>query len=316
MTTSSVGAVDKLSVAMGKFLESNLKLIKIIRTSLMAALLLGLLSACSTIKLAYNNANELAWWWLTDYVSFSETQRPAMRQAMVQVHAWHRRQQLPGYVDLLGRWQGAVLGDLGAAQVCDLADEVVLRLEDLSSAVEALDTAALQAVASLSAAQLVELERRQAKSNSEFREKFLSVSPQELADQRFKQAVSRAENLYGRLQPEQKKALANALSASPWDASASYGRRLKRQQAMVQSLRALQKAPVEQVRAGLKAMLARSMFDADPADRAASLAARKQMCSVVAELHQSTTREQRAKALDTLKGYAVDLRSLAQSAPI
>jgi hypothetical protein len=292
------------------------KLIKIIRTSLMAALLLGLLSACSTIKLAYNNANELAWWWLTDYVSFSEPQRPAMRQAMVQVHEWHRRQQLPGYVDLLGRWQGAVQGELGAAQVCTLADEVVQRLEDLSGAVEALDTAALQAVASLSAAQLAELERRQAKSNTEFREKFLSVPPQELATERFKQGVSRAENLYGRLQPEQKKVLASALSASPWDANASYARRVKRQQALVQSLRALQNAPAEQVRAGLKTMLARSMVDADPADRAASLAARKQMCSVVAALHQSTTREQRSKAVDTLKGYASELRTLVQGAPL
>lgn len=282
----------------------------------MAALLLGLLSACSTVKLAYNNANELAWWWLSDYVPFSEPQRPAMRQAMVQVHAWHRRQQLPGYVELLGRWQGAVQNDLASAQICALADEAVLRIEDLSSAVEALDAAALQAVASLSAAQLGEIERRMAKSNTEFREKFLSVPSQESADQRFKQAVSRAENLYGRLQPEQKKALANALSAFPWDANASYERRLKRQQALVQKLRALQNAPAEQVRAGLKTMLARSMVDADPADRTASLFARKQMCSVVAELHQSTTREQRSKAVDTLKGYALDLRSLAQSAPI
>jgi len=279
----------------------------------MAALLLGLLSACSTVKLAYNNANELAWWWLTDYVSFSEAQRPAMRQALVQAHEWHRRQQLPGYVDLLGRWQGAVQGDLATAQVCALADEVVQRLEDLSSAVEALDAAALQAVASLSSSQLSGLERRQAKANAEFREKYLSVPAEELASDRFKQALSRAETLYGRLQPEQKRALAKALSTTPWDASASYARRIKRQQAMVQSLRALQNAPAEQVRAGLKTMLARSMVDADPADRAASLAARKQMCSVAAELHQSTTREQRSKAVDTLKGYASDLRTLVQS---
>ena len=282
----------------------------------MAALLMGLLSACSTIKLAYNNANELAWWWLTDYISFSEPQRPAMRQAMVQMHAWHRRYQLPAYVDILGRWQSAAQGELAEAQVCALADEVVQRLEDLSGAVEVLDTAALQAVASLSSAQLGEIERRQAKSNTEFREKFLSVPPQELAAERFKQAVSRAENLYGRLQPEQKKALANALSTSPWDASASYARRVKRQQALVQSLRALQNAPAEQVRTGLKSMLARSMVDADPSDRAASMVARKQMCSVVAELHRSTTREQRIKAVDTLKGYAGDLRTLAQSAPL
>jgi hypothetical protein len=62
--------------------------------------------------------------------------------------------------------------------------------------------------------------------------------------------------------------------------------------------------------------MARSMVDADPSDRAASMLARKQMCSVVAELHRSTTREQRSKAVDTLKDYASELRTLAQSPPI
>lgn len=293
-----------------------LKLMTIIRTRLMLALLAVLLVGCSTVKLAYNNAQELAWWWLTDYVSFSEPQRPVMRQALAQVHAWHRRHQLPGYTELLGRWQAVVQTDLQAGQVCAMVDEVLGRLGELGAAIDNLDPAALQALASLSAPQLAELERRLAKSNTEFRKKYLDAPPQEVATERFKQAVSRAESLYGSLQAEQKRVLATALAAAPWDAQASYARRLKRQQALVQGLRGMQNAPAEQVRAGLKTLLARSLEDADPSDRAASLAARRQVCAVMAELHQVSTREQRAKAVDTLKGYATDLRSLAQAASL
>jgi hypothetical protein len=293
-----------------------LKLLKIIRTCLVAALLAGVLAACSTVKLAYNNAQELAWWWLTDYVAFNDQQRPVMRQAVAQVHAWHRRHQLPGYVDLLGRWQLAVAGELSAPQVCAMLDEAVGRLEDLSSAVEALDAGALQALASLSASQLSELERRMAKSNREFREKHLDAPAKELAAERFKQALSRAENLYGRLQAEQKRVLALALAAAPWDAQASYARRLKRQQALLQNLRGLQNVAAEQARPALRALLARSSVDADPADRAASLAARRQLCGVMAELHRSTTAEQRARAAQTLQGYASDLGALSQTAAL
>lgn len=293
-----------------------MKLLKIIRTCVVAALLAGVLAACSTVKLAYNNAQELAWWWLTDYVAFNDQQRPVMRQAVAQVHAWHRRHQLPGYVDLLGRWQLAVAGELSASQVCAMLDEAVGRLEELSSAVEALDTGALQALASLSAAQLSELERRMAKSNREFREKHLDAPAKELEAERFKQALSRAENLYGRLQAEQKRVLALALAAAPWDAQASYARRLKRQQALLQNLRGLQNVPAEQVRPALRTLLARSSVDADPADRADSLAARRQLCGVMAQLHRSTTPEQRARAAQTLKGYAGDLGALSQTAAL
>lgn len=286
--------------------------VRIIRNSLMGGLLAALLLGCSTTRLAYNNAHELAWWWLTDYLEFTGAQRPAMRQGLVQVHAWHRRQQLPGYADMLERWQGLMPGNLSAAQVCSLVDEVVDKLEDLAGAVEALEPAALQVLASLGPPQLAELERRLAKSNRDYREKYLEVTPRELAAERLKQGLSRAENLYGHLHAEQKRALQEALARSPWDVRASYERRLRRQQALLQSLRAMQGAAPEQVRARLKPLMALGIDGADAADRAASQEFRRAACPVLAELHNSTTPAQRSHAVDTLRRYAGDLRHLAQ----
>lgn len=286
--------------------------VRIIRTSLMATLLAALLGACSTVRLAYNHAHDIAWWWLTDYVEFNDAQRPVMRQTLLQVHAWHRRSQLPGYAELLGSWQPAVQGELSATQVCALVEQAMDRLADLSGLVDALEPAALQAVASLSAAQLAEMERRMAKSNREFSKQYLDVTPQELAAERLKQGLSRAEMLYGRLESEQRRTLEAALARSPWDVAGSYARRLKRQQELLQTLRALQNAPVEQVRSGLKLALQRTLEPADAADRAAGLAFRQQACQVLSQLHASTTPAQRTKAVETLRRYAGELRFLAQ----
>ncbi len=289
---------------------------RIIRTRLMLALLAPVLAfvlaGCSAVRLAYNHAHEAAWWWLTDYVEFSDAQRPVMRQAMVQVHAWHRRTQLPAYADMLVRWQPQMQADLNAGQVCGLFEDVMAQLQAMAGLVDALEPGALQALAGFAPAQLAEMERRMAKSNREFREKYLDVTPQALAAERLKQGVSRAEMLYGRLEPEQRRVLEAALARAPWDVAASYERRLKRQQEIVQALRAMQGAAPDQVRPALRTLLQRSVEPADAADRAAMLVFRRQSCQVLAELHQSTTPAQRAKAVDTLRRYVADFRVLSQ----
>ena len=284
---------------------------QIIRTSLMAVLLAALLAGCSTVRLAYNHAHEAAWWWLTDYLEFNDTQRPVMRQAMVQVHAWHRRTQLAGYADMLTRWQPLMPGELSAVQVCGMVEEVMGQWQGFGGLFDVVEPAAVQALASLSPAQLAELERRLTKSNRTFREKYLEQTPQAVAAERLKQGLSRAESLYGRLEAEQRRALESALARAPWDVAATYERRLRRQQEMLKTLRALPGMPPEQVRPILKAMMMRSLEPTDPGDRAAMMAVRRQSCQVLAELHQSTTPAQRARAVETLRRYAGDLRFLA-----
>jgi hypothetical protein len=238
-----------------------------------------------------------------------------MRQALVQVHGWHRRQQLPGYADMLERWQGLMPGTVSSAQVCTLIDEVVDKLEKFAAGVDALEPEALQVLASLGPQQLGQMEQAMAKSNRKFREKYLEVTPRELAAERVKQGLSRAEMLYGNLQTEQKRVLQDALDRSPWDVKASYERRLRRQQSVLQSLRAMQGASPEQVRAQLKPLMALSIDGADAVDRAASQAFRRDACPVLADLHNSTTPAQRAKAVETLQRYAGDLRHLAAQQP-
>lgn len=63
--------------------------------ALMATLLT--LGACSTARLAYNQAPKLLYWWLDGYVDFNGAQSEQARQDIDAFMAWHRSAELPAY---------------------------------------------------------------------------------------------------------------------------------------------------------------------------------------------------------------------------
>ena len=277
-----------------------------------AGLLLALLSACSAIKLAYNNGHEVAWWWLTDYVDVQGEDKATLRQAVHQLHEWHRRDQLPSYIEILRSWQGQMSGELSGEQMCRMVDDVMQRATALAGAVQVLEPPALQVLARLNGRQIAEMERQFAKSNRKFREKYVDVTPRELLDNRLESGMRRAEWLYGSLGRAQEQAMRSAMMAAPWDAREAYEWRLRRQQDIVQTLRQLaqSQASTDQTRAALRSLLLRQIDPQEPAERSRMLGLRQQSCQVLAQMHASTTPSQRAKAQDTLRGYATDLASL------
>ncbi len=278
-----------------------------------AGLLLALLSACSAIKLAYNNGHEVAWWWLTDYVDVQGEDKATLRQAVHQLHEWHRRDQLPSYVEMLRAWQGQMSTELSGEQVCRMVDDAMQRAAALAGAAQVLESPALQVLARLNARQIAEMERQFAKSNRKFREKYVDVTPRDLLDNRVESGMRRAEWLYGSLGRVQEQTLRSAMMAAPWDAREAYEWRLRRQQDIMQTLRQLtqSQASTEQARAALRSMLLRQIDPQESAERSRMLALRQQSCQVLAQLHASTTPAQRAKAQETLRGYATDLASLS-----
>lgn len=271
------------------------------------------LPACSAVKLLYNQAPELAWWYLTDYVDFTEPQRPAVRAGLAHLHSWHRQHQLPGYAETLQRWQPVLLRDVSPAQTCALYTDVMGLVTGLAELSLQAPTDALTVLARLSPAQLAGMERSFAKSNQKYRADYLQGSPQALRDKRFKQALANTEKLYGDLDERQQAVLQSGLDRANFDGEAAYARRLSRQQDMLQTLRQLstQAVPVEQARTTLNAVMLRAFRSFDPAQRQ-DVATREQSCQLMADVHNSTNAAQRRNAVDTLARYAGDARLLAR----
>ncbi len=284
-------------------------LVKIISVAALAAAL----QACSTVKLVYNQTPEVAWWYVSDYLDFTDAQRPQIRRALTELHSAHRRQQLPAYGELLQRWQPVLARDVTPAQTCALYTEVVTLVVGLADLTEQLPADALTTLARLSEAQIAGLARSYTKANLTYREDYLQGAPSALRDKRFKQALSRAESLYGSLDDRQKNVLQTGIDRLAFDGEAAYARRLKRQQEVLQTLRTLSSTgtPLEQARSTLRTLMAQALGSFDPANRQ-DMASRQRSCQLMAELHNSTDANQRQKAANTFARYAADVRALVR----
>jgi hypothetical protein len=286
---------------------------RIIARTLFATALLALLVACSTVRLTYNQAPHLMYWWIDGYADLNGTQSAAMRRDIDQFLDWHRGTELPGYAVLLQQWQTLATQDMSAAQACAQFDAVrAALLRAGERGVEPLTRLAL----TLSAEQQAHLQRHQHKASRKFEKEFLRGSPEQRLNRRLDQAVGRAETLYGRLTPAQRELVRAGLQRSPFDPQITGQERLRRQADLHQTVQALQAsagpgaAPTPAAQATARAFVTRVMEPPTPGHAAYSRAMAEHGCAQFAALHNSTSAEQRAHAVRVLRGYEDDLRVL------
>lgn len=292
---------------------------RIIARTLLATALLALLVACSTVRLAYNQAPTLVYWWIDEYADLADAQSAVLRRDIDQFLGWHRRTELPGYGVLLQHWQTLAPHNMSAAQACTQFEAVRAAVHRAGEkGVEPLTRLAL----SLTPEQQTQLQRHQDKGNKTFEKDFLRGSPEQRLKKRLDQAVSRSETLYGSLTREQREQLRAGLQQSPFDAQTSLQERMRRQADLRQTVQALQNNPAVQVSstggtaptpaalATGRQLLGRLLQSPEPAMQSYSKAMVEHGCAQFAALHNSTSAEQRAHAVRVLKGYEDDLRVL------
>jgi len=278
--------------------------------SLLAVIVLAaLLQACSAVKIAYNQAPELGYWYMDGYFDFSEVQSLRVKEELGKLQAWHRQSQLPGYVDTLQKLQQQLRGDIDTAAACAIYEDAKRKLLAVSDRAEPTVVALAP---TLQPAQFTHMEARFAKGNAEFRDDFLDGTPAKRRAKRLKQAISRAEMLYGSLDERQLAVLGQRIDQSRFDPQLAYAERVRRQQDALLTLRGLTAAQAspERVRSAMRSLFERSLNSPNPAYRDYFDKLTQDNCRTVAELHNSTTPVQRARAIETLSNYEQDLRAL------
>ncbi|WP_300660748.1 DUF6279 family lipoprotein [Hydrogenophaga sp.] len=265
------------------------------------------LAACTAARLAYNQAHNATYWWLDSHVDFNNGQSTPVRGDINAFFQWHRTNELPVYAGLLQRWQTLASQDMSATQVCAEFDVIRQRIDRATEAsVQPMARLALQ----LDAAQLEHLKSRQAKSNEEFADDFLQASEAARIDKRFERALSRSEMLYGTLSAAQKEQLRASIKASPFDPQRTQAERLRRQADLLKTVKEAQAAP-DTAAERVRAHIARIVQSPTPGYQAYSDDLIRQGCAQFAQLHNTTSPEQRANAVRVLKGYEDDLRVLS-----
>ena len=265
------------------------------------------ITACTATRLAYNQAHNATYWWLDSHVDFNNGQSTPVRGDINAFFQWHRTNELPLYAGLLQRWQTLAAQDLTGAQVCAEFDVIRQRIDRAADAsVQPMARLALQ----LDAAQLEHLKSRQAKSNTEFEDDFLQAAEEARIEKRFDRALSRSEMLYGSLNATQKELVRNNIKASPFDPQRTQAERLRRQADLLQTVKQAQAAP-DTAAERVRGHIARVIQSPTPGYKAYADELVRQGCAQFAQLHNTTTPEQRANAVRVLKGYEDDLRVLS-----
>ena len=271
-------------------------------------LMLATLSACSAVKMGYSQAPALAYWYLDGYADFTDAQSLQVKADLARLQAWHRQTQLPKYAELLHELQPLVQANITPAQACSVVLDVRRKLAIVSSQAEP----AVAALAiSVQPGQLQHMQRKFARGNADYRKDFIDATPDAVRARRYKQAVSRADMLYGALDDQQLRRIGQLVDQSGFNAALAYAERLRRQQDALQTLHTLASGNLAAARTDLRALLDRTLDSPDAGYRDYLEKITQESCRAIAELHNTTTAVQRRKALGVLKGYEQDLRALA-----
>ncbi len=170
------------------------------RRLVLLALLAGLAS-CSSTTFFYNRLDFLVPWYVEDYVDLDRMQQGFLEEQLDPFLTWHRREELPRYVETVDRIEDAVSDSLEY-------EELVAIQRDIEAAYRRLEARGMEWMLALGGELTDEqmdefldsLEERQ----GEFEEEYLERDAQEFVDDSYDNLKDNLEDYLGRLSKEQK----------------------------------------------------------------------------------------------------------------
>ena len=269
-----------------------------------------LLQGCSAVKLAYNQVPHLAYWQLNRYLGLSDMQTERVREELGELHQWHRDTMLPRHAELLQTVQQQLPGAVSPDQACRTYDAVRTQIDRVILQAE---PKLVWLATQLTDSQIRNLQKKQADSNAEWKKEWVDITPEQLRERRFKLLQSRAEGFYGALDEPQKAALRAVIAQSSFEPQRHYAERLRRQQDLVQVLQKIaeDRGNTDRARSLLRGYLDRFNTSPDAGYQHYAQALVKENCEGFSRVHNATTSAQRAKAVQSVKGYEQDFLVLA-----
>lgn len=269
-----------------------------------------LLQGCSAVKLAYNQVPHLAYWQLNRYLGLSDMQTERVREELGELHQWHRDTMLPRHAELLQTVQQQLPGAVSPDQACRTYDAVRTQIDRVILQAE---PKLVWLATQLTDSQIRNLQKKQTDSNAEWKKEWVDITPGQLRERRFKLLQSRAEGFYGALDEPQKAALRAVIAQSSFEPQRHYAERLRRQQDLVQVLQKIaeDRGNTDRARSLLRGYLERFNTSPDAGYQHYAQALVKENCEGFSRVHNAMTSAQRAKAVQSVKGYEQDFLVLA-----
>jgi Family of unknown function (DUF6279) len=260
-----------------------------------------LLAGCSTVRLAYDNAEIYLRWRAATYFDFEGAMADELDERIAAFMTWHRAQALPKYAQITDEAARRFEGRLQPADLVWGYDAI------MAQARESVRQAAVQGAPlldQLTPQQIAHLERRLAEDNRRFQRENLRGSERERRKRRTERNVERLEDWVGRLSQAQLERVKQYSERAPL-LDELRDRDHKRLQAeFLAILRA------KEARKRLPELAANWERGREPAYLAGLEAARKEFFAMALDLDATLSAQQRARALSELRRYAGEFRTL------
>ncbi|GGX83248.1 hypothetical protein GJV26_13445 [Massilia dura] len=273
--------------------------------------LLALLTACSSLKLAYNNGDTLLYWWLDNYVDFDGEQSDQVKKDIDDLFRWHRKTQLQDYVHVMQRAQQQLRGNPTPADLRADYDDIRARTQALllKAAPDIADLAL-----SLKPEQLAQMEKKFAKNNDKFRRENMKGDREDQNAFRYKKSMEQFELWFGSFSREQKDIIRKASDARPLDNAIWLDERMRRQRSVLAlARRIMQEKPTREQAVGqIQSLIRESFARLDNSERKAFYEANTEASiGLVHTVIGIATPEQKAHAQKRMQGWINDFNTLA-----
>lgn len=205
--------------------------------TLCCVFLIALITACSGLRLAYNNGDTLLYWWMDGYVDFNSDQKQWVKDDIDNLFRWHRQTQLHDYVQILQTAQRQLAGGVTKGDLQSDYDEIKRRTQSLLVKAE---PELAELARSMQPDQIATLERKFAANNAEFRKKNMRGDNEAQQKYRYEKSMEQFELWFGRFTSEQQATIRKASDARPLDNALWLDERMRRQQKILALVRKVQ----------------------------------------------------------------------------
>lgn len=268
-----------------------------------------LLAGCSALRLGYNNADTLALAYIDAHLELDPAQKEIARAGLSELFAWHRKHELPRYIEQLSAMQDALGREVSAADVEQLREFVRGSID--RSAVHALPHL-LALARTLRPEQIAHLQKKLDKANKAFRAEHLEGSEDDLRTRRLERVVDQMERWFGAFSERQRLHIAEWVDAVPYDRDRHYAERQRRQQEFLALIGELRRAATTRERARRLVIAYAQDFESRPEaiGQGPQAQARDAGHELVARIVNHTTKAQKATARKRIHGWIEDLAAL------
>jgi hypothetical protein len=283
---------------------------KVIVRSIGIVLLLGVLAACSTLRLSYNNAETalrfLAW----DYLDIDTDQADFLQDQFARLRNWHRSNELPAYVSTVRAAKEKFTKGVSRADI-EWATASIRGHFRVVAERAARDAAPV--LVTLRAEQIGALEKKFSRENTRFSERWIAGEEKSRYRRRVDRLVEQVEDWTGRLAPAQRALIERFVSMHPGDFERRLEERRRWQQAALALLKRHKSAPE------LAVPLARLFAEPEigrPKQYVQDMRSwESDLVELIVDLNVTLGPDQRARVIRRLDRYSDDFRALSGVRP-